>query len=62
VCITVTDVTAIKSDAEQLNDMKRDIRTLLDNQKLLLQILHQTSMKRLCELHLLTLLKFIARS
>jgi len=35
----VTDITAIKSDVERLSDLRRDMRTSLDNQQQLMQLL-----------------------
>jgi len=40
----LTDITAIKSDVEQLSDMRRDVQVLLSNQQLLLQLLNQTGL------------------
>ena len=40
----LTDITAIKSDVEQLSGMRRDVQVLLSNQQLLLQLLNQTGL------------------
>ena len=42
----LTDITAIKSDVEQLSGMRRDVQVLLNNQQLLLQLLNQTGLYR----------------
>ena len=35
------DITAIKSDVEQLSDLRRDMQTSLDNQQQLMQLLRE---------------------
>ena len=49
----LTDITAIRSDVEQLSDMRRGIQTLLDNQQSLLELLQSnlTAMNRIGEFY-----------
>jgi len=49
-----TDITAIKSDLEQLSEVKTDMKTLLENQQPILQLLQSnlTAMSRLGKLEL----------
>jgi len=49
-----TDIAAIKSDLEQLSQVKTNTKTLLDNQQSLLELLQSnlTAMNRIGELYL----------